>query len=74
MGNSPEELPEFPGPAPTDPAPRKCKLSVFPLSHFGSAIDEDIFLTRDDFPALSVGDVVEIYSPDPGNLSQEVIH
>jgi hypothetical protein len=69
MGNSPEDLSGFPGPVPRDPAPRRCKLSVFPLSHFGSAIDEDVFLTRDDFPSLTVGDVVEIYSPDPGNSS-----
>ena len=71
MGNSPEDFPEFPVSA--DPAPRKCKLSVFPLSHFGSTIDEDIFLTRDDFPSLSVGDVVQIYSPDPGNSFRRVI-
>jgi hypothetical protein len=63
MGTSFEDLPELEFSKP-DPG-RKCKLSVFPHNHFGPGIDEDLFLTRDDFPALSVGDVVEIFNPNP---------
>ena len=44
---------------------KKCKLSVFPHNHFGTFIEDDLFLNKDDFPSISVGDVVEIYNPDP---------
>ena len=60
MGTSLEDIPE----SKPDPG-RKCKLSVFPHSHFGPGIEEDLFLTRDDFPGLSSGDVVEVFNPDP---------
>lgn len=63
MGTSSEDLPGIQILKP-DPG-RKCKLSVFPFNHFGTAMDEDLFLTRDEFPAVSVGDVVEIFNPDP---------
>ena len=63
MGTSLEDIPEMRVPKP-DPG-RKCKLSVFPHSHFGPGIEEDLFLTRDDFPGLAAGDVVEVFNPDP---------
>ena len=44
---------------------KKCKLSVFPHNHFGTFIEDDLFLNKDDFPSISTGDVVEIYNPDP---------
>jgi hypothetical protein len=43
MGNLPEDE-AVPDVVP-DPG-KKCKLSVFPLSHFGAAIEEDLFMTR----------------------------
>ena len=55
---------------------RKCKLSIFPSKHFvshqtTSAVNQEalieepeLVLHHDDFPHLSVGDIVEIYQPD----------
>ena len=55
---------------------RKCKLSIFPSKHFvshqtTSAVNQEtlneepeLVLHHDDFPHLSVGDIVEIFQPD----------
>jgi hypothetical protein len=63
MGTSPDDFPEMVT-VKADPG-RKCKVSFFPLNHFGAAMEEDLYMTRDDFPAVTAGDLVEIYNPDP---------
>ena len=43
---------------------QKLKLVVFPATHFGSAVDEDILVNKDDFQSAEAGDVLEIYQSD----------
>ena len=43
---------------------QKLKLVVFPATHFGPAVDEDIFVNKDDFPNAEAGDVLQIYQSD----------
>jgi hypothetical protein len=40
------------------------KLSVFPPTHFGPTIEEDILISKEDFPNVDIGDVLEIYQPE----------
>lgn len=53
------------GNPPWSEASQKLKLSVFPATHFGPTVDEDILVNKEDFPALQPGDILEIYQPDP---------
>ena len=62
---------------------RKCKLSIFPSKHFvnqtstGTINQElineepELVLHHDDFPYLTIGDVVEIYQPDVDTVADD---
>ena len=43
---------------------QKLKLSVFPPTHFGTTVDEDMLVNKEDFPSLMPGDILEIHQPD----------
>ena len=44
---------------------KRVKLAIFTPNHFSLGSDHQLLLSRDEFPNLNVGDIIEIYHPEP---------